>query len=104
MARYNAAGAHALRHLAVVDLPLRPSHDVVSVARTHARISGIELKENSVKNECANALRAYGLRAGFAVEQLKTLAKTSHWPTASTATCALQAIDPEAAVKAGIRR
>jgi hypothetical protein len=68
-----------------------------------ALIRAIELKENSVKNECANALRAYGPRAGFAVEQLKTLAKTNHWPTASSAAWALQAIDPEAAVKAGIR-
>jgi len=60
-----------------------------------ALISAMELKENSVKNDCANALGAYGPRAGFAVEQLKTLAKTNHWPTASSAEWALQAIDPK---------
>jgi hypothetical protein len=56
----------------------------------------MDLKENSVKNECANALRAYGPRARFAVEQLKTLAKTNNRPTASSAAWALQAIYPEA--------
>ena len=64
-----------------------------------ALISAMELKENSVKNECANALRAYGPRARFAVKQLKTLAKSNHWPTASSAAWALQAIDPEAGTK-----
>jgi hypothetical protein len=68
-----------------------------------ALISAMELKENSIKNECANGLRAYGPRARFAVEQLKTLAKTNHWPTASSASWALQAISPEAAVKAETR-
>jgi HEAT repeat protein len=64
-----------------------------------ALITAMELKENSVKNECANALRAYGPRARFAVEPLKTLAKTNHWPTSSSAVWALQAIDLEAGIK-----
>ena len=68
-----------------------------------ALISAMELKSNPVKTACGNALRAYGPRAGFAVEQLTRLAKTNHWPIASSAGWALQAISPDAAVKAGIR-
>jgi len=67
-----------------------------------ALITGIESTDNGTKNRCAYALRAYGPRAAFAVDRLVAFTKTNNWPVASSAAWALKAIDPQAAIQAGI--
>ena len=65
-------------------------------------VEGLVVDEDEIRSDCADALRRYGPRARFVVEPLVALAKTNHWQTASSAAWALKAVDPEAAMKAGI--
>ena len=65
-------------------------------------VQGLIVDDNSLKNDCADALKAYGTRAKFVVEPLVALAKTNYWPTASSAAWALKAIDHETASRMGI--
>jgi hypothetical protein len=61
------------------------------------------LEDDAMRSDYAEALRAYGPLAKFAVEPLTTLAQTNNRATASVAYWALSGIDHEAAVRIGVR-
>jgi hypothetical protein len=63
----------------------------------------LEASDGKVSEASARALAAYEARAALAVERLQLLAKTDYDPVAWGAFHALAHIDPEAAMKTGVR-